>query len=381
MGHGRRRARTLRCTAFCLLLATSACAPRGSITIDPTAAGTGAVHHILVASTRAATPGAAVLSRTRADDLRFLDVAVSVPPDRAPGTVTFPVGPVPNPATDFVTVAASHLKGPGAFRAAVDARAATLPPDRREALVFVHGYNTTFAEGLYRQAQMTHDFGSRGVSVHYAWPSAGDFRAYAVDRESALFARDGLETVLETLARSDVARIIVIGHSMGAQVLMDTLRQMAIRDAPGTLDKLASVVLLSPDLDIDVFRTQAMQLAGRDIPIYVFASSGDRALRLSALLRGRQDRLGSIRDMAQLDDLSRAVPLRVMDVTEFDANQDPLQHFKALSSKSMIALFGGLGSAGLEMFRDADPRAGPLQRGLQATQEVAGAVLGLPAQR
>lgn len=370
--------RAIRSTVLCLLLATSGCAPRGSITIDPGAAATGDVHRILVASTRAAAPGASVLSRDRSEDLSVLDVAVSVPPDRAEGTVTFPTGPVPDPATDFVTVSAARLIGPGAFRAAVDARAATLPPARREALVFVHGYNTTFAEGLYRQAQMIHDFDSRGVSVHYAWPSAGDFRAYAYDRESALFARDGLETVLTTLARSDVSRIIVIGHSMGAQVLMDTLRQMAIRAAPGTLDKLSSVVLIAPDLDIDVFRTQALQLAGMDVPIFVFVSDQDRALQVSALLRGRQARLGSIRDTAQVADLAQVVPLRIIDLTDFDANGDPMQHFKAVSSPTMIALFNGLGSVGLEMFRDADPQGGLLQGGILATQEATRAVLGRP---
>ena len=369
----------MRRGVLCLLLLAAGCAPRGSITIDPAAAVTGSVQNILVASTRTADPGPAVLARDRADDLRFLDFAVSVPPDRAPGTVTFPRGAVPDPATEFVTVSASHLTGADSFRAAINARAAALLPERREAVVFVHGYNTTFAEGLYRQAQISHDFGGRGVSVNYAWSSAGDFRAYAFDRESALFARDGLETVLVMLARSDLSRTIVVGHSMGAQVLMDTLRQMAIRGTPGVLDKLASVVLIAPDLDIDVFRTQAAQLAGLDIPIFIFVSNRDRALQLSSLLRGRQDRLGSIRDTGALEDLSRAVPVRVIDLTDFDANDDPMAHFKAVSSPSMIALFNGLGSAGLEMFRDAEPRGGLLESGVRATQEVAGALLGQPA--
>lgn len=372
---------SIRCAALCLLLIATGCAPRGSIAIDPTAGATGSVHDILVASTRGAAPGPAVLSRDRSDDLQFLDFAVSVPPDRVPGTVSFPTGPRVDPATDFVTVSASHLNGLPAFRAAVNARAATLPPALREAQVFVHGYNNTFAEGLYRQAQIIVDFGSRGVSVNYAWSSAGDFRAYAFDRESALFARDGLETVLSTLAQSDVSRVVVVAHSMGAQVLMDTLRQMAIRGTPGVLDKFASVVLIAPDLDIDVFRTQAAQLAGRDIPIFIFVSNRDRALQLSSLLRGRDDRLGSIRDTDRLTDLSRTVPVRVIDLSDFDANGDRLQHFKAVSSPSMIALFDGLGSAGLEMFRDAENRGGLLQGGLLATQEVTGAVLRRPPVR
>lgn len=82
----------IRCVALCLLLAATGCSPLGSITIDPTAGATGTVHDILVASSRTADPGSAVLARDRSDHLRFLDVAVSVPPDRVPGTVTFPRG-------------------------------------------------------------------------------------------------------------------------------------------------------------------------------------------------------------------------------------------------------------------------------------------------
>ncbi|MGS4946512.1 alpha/beta hydrolase [Meridianimarinicoccus sp. RP-17] len=376
MGRVHRITAPIRAVLLCAGLVVAGCAPRGSITVDPAAAGVGSVQQVLVATTRAPDPGSAVLSRDRSYDLGFLDMAVSVPPDRLPGTVRFPEDGAVDPARDFVTVSAHRLNGIAAFRAAVSARAATLPPDKREALVFVHGYNTNFAEGLYRQAQISHDFSSQGVSVNYAWSSAGDFRAYAFDRESALFARDGLEDLLDALARSDTRRIVAVAHSMGAQVLMDTLRQMAIRGAPEMFGQLSSVVLLAPDLDIDVFRTQAAALAGLDIPIYIFVSGQDRALRLSALLRGQSTRLGSMVDASALGDLVDQVPIRVIDVTEFDANDDPLQHNKAVSSPSMIALFDGLGASGLEMFRDAQNPGGLIENVQRATQEISVAVTG-----
>lgn len=352
------------------VLLIAGCTPRGTITIDPAAAEVGTVHRILVASTRAPDPGPAVLARERSYTLGFLDMAVAVPPDRAEGTVTFPDADGVDPARDFVTVSAFRLNGADAFRAAVDARAARLPPERREAFVFIHGYNTNFAEGLYRQAQMSHDFASQGISVQYAWSSAGDFRGYAFDRESALFARDGLEETLEVLARSDAPKIVTIAHSMGAQVLMDTLRQMAIRGSPQVFERLSSVVLLAPDIDVDVFRTQAATLSDYDIPIFIFVSGADRALRLSALLRGRTERLGSMRDVAALGDLGERVPVRVIDVTDFDAGVDLLQHFKAVSSPTMIALFRGLDSAGRRMFEDADRSDGLVQSGLRAAQDL-----------
>lgn len=358
----------------CLLMLVAACSPRGAIVLDPSAAQQGSVQDILVASSRELADGPGVLSGARSETLKYFDFGVSVPPERLTGTVTFPDTVPPNPATDFVTVSANRLGGPAAFQAAVNARAARLPASEREAVVFVHGYNTNFAEGLYRQAQIGHDFGTRSISVNYAWPSAADFRAYAYDRESALFARDGLEETLDALARSNVSRIVVLGHSMGAQVLMDTLRQMAIRGSPEFFRKLASVVLVAPDLDVDVFRTQVRALAHLDVPIYVFVSSRDRALRVSSLLRGGSARLGSLSDTTTLNDL----PIVVIDVTHVEANGDPNLHFKAASSPAVIALFAGMGSTGLEMFNDTESRPNLLESGILATHNLTSVVLGGP---
>ena len=96
-------------------------------------------------------------------------------------------------------------------------------------MVFVHGFNVNFAEGLYRQAQMSEDFASPGISINYSWPSAGNVSAYAVDRESALIARDGLEDLIGLLGQTRLKRIVILGHSMGAFVVMEAVRQSAIR--------------------------------------------------------------------------------------------------------------------------------------------------------
>ena len=76
------------------------------------------------------------------------------------------------------------------------------PPDRRSAIIFIHGYNTNFAEGLYRHTQLQHDLKPHGISIHFAWPSAASPRGYLYDRESALFSREALATTIDALARS-----------------------------------------------------------------------------------------------------------------------------------------------------------------------------------
>ncbi len=325
------------------------CTPRGHVVMAPKAGTVGTIHPILVATTRYPSDATAeIFARDRSETLGFARFDVSVPPEREKGTVTFPRGTRADPATDFLTVSAGRLPDRAAFIAAVNAHLAGKDARSREAIVFVHGFNTNFPEGLYRQAQMRHDFQTPGLSVHYSWPSAANLMAYGQDRESALFARDGLDELLTLLARTDVSRILVVGHSMGALIVMDTMRQMAMRGAPEVFGKVGAILLMAPDLDIGVFRTQVRPLVAEDVPIYIFASSGDRALRWSSRLRGQPERLGSIRDLGGVSDL----PIVVIDISNVEATADPLGHFKVATSPSMIALISGMGEVGIEMFRD-----------------------------
>ena len=264
------------------------------MTIDRSAAGVGSVERILVATSRTASAGPEIYGRQRSAALGFARLDVSVPPDRAPGTLTFPDDLPADPRTDFVTLDAARIADARGFAAAVRSALASQPPEARRIMVFVHGFNTNFAEGVYRQAQMMHDFGTPAIAVHYAWPSAADARLYLYDRDSAFYARDGLERLLRLLADTDADRIVVVGHSMGAQVTLEALRQMALTGAPRFFDKLNAVALLSPDVDVDLFRSELTPLATMDIPWFIFVSSRDRALRVSSL-HPRPARRGSAR--------------------------------------------------------------------------------------
>jgi hypothetical protein len=138
------------------LLLSVGCEPRGYISFDPAAGQVGEVATLFVATTRKATPGFEIFSRERSQELGFARFDVSVPPDREPGTVIYPEELPGDPRTDFLTVSGARFNGSGNFLAAVLQR----PVGDRRVVVFVHGYNNTFSEGLYRQAQMLHDFGT-----------------------------------------------------------------------------------------------------------------------------------------------------------------------------------------------------------------------------
>ena len=359
MAHNLRRRQGLTGTivlaavAACLVL--SGCATRGTITLAPEAAETGRVVEIFMATSRGATETADIASRARAETVRWGVIGVSVPPERIPGTVTFPTASPPDPARDFLTVSVGQFPDGPAFLRAVNARLAARPRGEREVTVFVHGFNTNFAEGLYRHAQMVHDFRSPGVSVSYAWPSAGATTSYGYDRESALFARDGLEEVLALLARSTAERIVLVGHSMGSLVVMETVRQVAIRGSDHVLDRIHGIVLLSPDIDPELFEAEVRGLAPRVLPIYVSVSARDRALRVSGLLRGQAERLGSLADTGRVAALPGVV---VLDVTDIQGSGDPLNHFAVATSPAMISFIGGLDRVGTTMLRDGNRSQG-----------------------
>jgi esterase/lipase superfamily enzyme len=325
--------------------------------MDPAAVGTGSLQPLLVASARAPVASPDIYGPSRAP-LGFARFNVSVPPDREPGTITWPTGNT-DPHTDFITVDAARLRDSAAFVAAIDRELNSTARD--EAVVFVHGYNTTFAEGLYRQAQLAHDFALPAVSVNYAWPSAASWDNYPYDKESAIFATDGLSRTLDLVARSNVDRVVVACHSMGCFLVLETMRIKALRGDDAFLKRLQAVVMLAPDIDVDLFRARLQEIGYRGIPIYIFASSGDRALGLSARLHGRRPRVGMITDPSALADM----PVTVIDVTAVKGS-DAHGHSTVQTSPLMNALFNGLRDFGPQTISAAVTDPSVLETSIEA---------------
>lgn len=204
----------------------------------------------------------------------------------------------------------------------------------------MHGYDIDFAEGVYRHARIAWDYGLKGPQIRFAWPSAGAPLGYAYDRDSALVARDDLAVLLLRLLRESDLRLSLVGHSMGAFLVMEALRQGALGGDGGRLDRLAGVTLISPDIDVDPFRAQAEALAPLPRPFVVAVTRNDRLLRLSSLLAQGQTRLGAVDDLARLEGLG----IYVVDMTGLGTNGG--NHFLPGTSPSAIALIRGLREAG-----------------------------------
>ncbi len=344
------------------------------MTVDPAARGVGAAQVVFVATNRVPEDGPARFGRRRGETDHYRRYVLSIPPDRRPGSLEWPPPrAVPDPRRHFVTIEETAYASPAAFRAAL---AASLRPSRRgqrEAAVFVHGFNTNFAEGIYRVAQLAHDLEFRGTTVHFSWPSEGDALAYVYDRDSALAARDRLEALLEEVAAAGVDRILLFGHSMGAALVMEAVRQARLTDSP-LMRRLQGIVLMSPDIDVDVFRTQARTVGKLRQPILVFSSERDRALSLSALIAREPNRLGNLSDLSRVADLD----VVLVDVTAFSSG---LGHLTPGTSPQLIGLLNRAGEIDRAFNSDAETRIGLLPGTVltleRATRIVLSPVVGL----
>ena len=236
-----------------------------------------------------------MFSSEPADEASYAAVTVSIPPDavRQIGAIQWPNTSPGDPQQTFVTTSANYLDRKSF---ATTLTAAVKTAGHGKVLVFVHGFNNRFDKSVYRFAQIVHDSKAPAVPILFSWPSQGavGLRAYQNDRENAENSRDALERLLDTIAADrSVKEVSVVCHSMGCFLTLEALWSKATRLGK-VGDKVKNVLLVAPDVDVNVFRTQ-MQQMGSDRPRFaLLVSKDDHALELSQSISGGVARLGHI---------------------------------------------------------------------------------------
>jgi esterase/lipase superfamily enzyme len=301
---------------------------------------------VLVATTRHRDPRPGTLfNGERAGKLDFAAVTVSIPPTHAPGEIEWAAQAPGHPASDFVATQADFLDDEKSFVRKLNTQLALRPPGSRKVLLFVHGYNTDLAEALFRLAQVDHDASVADVPVLFSWASRGTLTDYIYDNNSATAARDELAHTLKVLFASDAEQVNIIAHSMGNWVTVEALRQIQIARQMPKNDKVGSIFLAAPDIDLDVFKSQLRAFPPPRKPFYVVLSRDDQALHTSSLLAGGKDRLGST---TSADELA-ALGATVIDLTDVKAS-DSVNHGKfaqlaTIAPQLLPVLAKGVGAA------------------------------------
>lgn len=169
-------------------------------------------------------------------------------------------------------------------------------------LVYIHGFNNSFDDGVGTLANIWHYSGRRSLPVAYSWPAGNDgLLAYFRDAEAGDFSVFHVKEFLRTLASvPEVDRIDIVAHSRGTAVMTDALRELIIEarakgQDPSVALKTGILVLAAADLDVGVAqqRLVAERFADGFEQINIYANPDDRALNLSRII-GNVGRLGSV---------------------------------------------------------------------------------------
>jgi esterase/lipase superfamily enzyme len=320
------------------LLLTSCGHPSGVMTPVSISSSTPPTSRVdmLVATTREPSGNPATLfNGERSSKPHLTQISVSIPAKREAGTVQWPKRLPPDPATDFAVTNVQQIdtiaQGRVWFRQHVNGG---------HALVFIHGFNNTYEDSVFRLAQIVHDSKMQATPLLFTWPSRAEIIAYEYDKESTNYSRTALEQALRTLAADpNVKDITVMAHSMGTWLAMESLRQMGIRDGHVN-SKIHNVILASPDIDIQVFAKQFVEMGEPRPKFTIFVSQDDKALAFSSFLTGRVSRLGAINPAEEpyTSKLEKA-GITAIDLTKVKTN-DKLNHGKFAESPEIVQLIG-----------------------------------------
>src|SRR3984885_11300458 len=327
---------------------------------------------VLAAATRERVEGDAYLfTSNRTGALNYQEYAVSIPPNHVVGQIEWPSGSAGNAAIQYVVASSRPLTESG-FATALRIQLASRKDLEGSVLVYVHGYYSGHQEAVFRGAELAADLRSAaGAVVVFSWPSRNDLTEYVTDRESATYSRDYLERVLNEIAEIPSVRSInLVAHSMGNWLAMETLRQAKLRQRSPFVAKLNQVVLLAPDIDVDVFRTQLDAVGKLKHPIIVAISRDDLALAASQRIAGDVPRVGNVLiDNPRAQAAIERYGLDIVDLSQVNSS-DYLGHSKFADA---VPELQNIASSGVSR------RGGGVQRSGIFVLNAAGRVLSAPA--
>jgi len=191
----------------------------------------------LVASTRERDerPGT-MYNGERGNSVSYAAITISIPRTHVLGEIEWPSTPPGNPNTDFIVRQASYLDSDKEFVRALNSQFATQPIGSRKVLVFIHSYNTLFAEGLYSLAQVSHDSKSSAVPVLFTLSNLKSKDYFNHGKHAQLAeAAPQLDSILAKGSRSNSdilsQREQAVGSALGTTVTLP----LTILGAPVTI--------------------------------------------------------------------------------------------------------------------------------------------------
>ena len=166
---------------------------------------------------------------------------------------------------------------------------------KRNALVFIHGFNTPFERANRIAAKMHYDLSWPGPIILFSWPSHGTATSYPADEANLRWSQQDLETLLTALIEQTNLRLNLMAHSLGNRALTDVLIKLLDKH-PQWQTRINAVILAAPDIDAGYFeRTVGPALVRNNLPVTLYVSANDIALLASKKIH-RNPRAGDSSD-------------------------------------------------------------------------------------
>jgi esterase/lipase superfamily enzyme len=206
----------------------------------------------------------------------------------------------------------------------------------RGAMIFVHGFNVSFSDAVYKTAQIAYDAHFPGIPITFSWPSRAHVIDYDYDRESATFSRQAFLALLHLIENDgETTKVFVVAHSMGNQIVLDAL---ANAQGLGIRVTLNEIIMAAPDVDRDVFSSLIGQVKSVSNGLTLYASSADRALVASRIKAGGIPRAGDVPEAGPL----LASGMDSIDVTALGNDLFGINHDGFAKNRSLINDVGRL---------------------------------------
>jgi esterase/lipase superfamily enzyme len=237
---------------------------------------------------------------------------------------------------------------------------------RKEVVLFVHGYRTSFEQAALSMGELCHFLGRDFVCSVFTWPAGGrrgTLFGYAFDRESSEYAVEDLLKTIRIVGRTPgVERIHLIAHSRGTDTLTSALAALSVeayglQSSPDREYRIGNVVLVAPDLDGDVavskifkvFSDPDLPFGGAADPLAVippspglrvtlYVSPDDKALATAGWLMGSIARLGRVdATMLNADQIAAIAALGAVDIVQVRGRTDFFGHSYLASNPQVSA--------------------------------------------